>query len=230
MKKLIFGLLALLVLSACKKSGSVDIVINDDVRSMSMSEFRPLDETAKEEEKASYDVFSVVPGTYKIEYYQDEFTNIAYNVKLTLKLHLNHSLRLTETFYEHCSKSDFRGDDIHSLPLGEIWEKTSRGKIDFWVEALDANGKKTHTYFQYLIPAYCDNSQKDALKSDAWQEVFEFVTSPAGTEKEITFYTSGTKDFPNEAKDITSIYIYTRFDRCLEKDKDYKYAYWVYKN
>lgn len=227
MKKLIFGLLALLVLSACKKSGSVDIVINDDVRSISVYEFRPLDATATKEEKASYNIFSVVPGTYKIEYYQDEFSNIAYNVKLTLKLHLNHSLRLTETFYEHCSRSDFRGDDIHSLPLGEIWKETCRGQISFLVQALDANEKDIHL-FSNLVPIHCDNSQKDALENDAWQEVYEFVTSPAGTEKEITFYTSGTNDFPNEAKDITSIFIYTRFDRCLEKDKDNKYAYWVY--
>lgn len=235
MKKLIFGLLALLVLSSCKKSGSVDVVVNDDIRSIKYDEVCHIEDRVggmDEELEASYNLFSVVPGTYKIEYYQNEFSKIAYNIKLTIKLHLNHSLYLTENFYSSVSENYFHGEDIHSKAFAEIWRKRHGNLCDMGIITItlyDAEGKEPVVdRLAQLIPPYCDESQKDALRKDAVQQFYEFVTSPAGTEKEITMYGSGGPDTPNEIEKVTNLSMKVHV---MELSKNnHKYGMIVYKD
>lgn len=242
MKKLIMGLFALLALSACKKSGSVDIVVDGDIRSMNYSEFQPFDEDflrqyTEEETRealvASYNLFTVVPGTYKIEYYQDEHTGIAYNVKLTLKLHLNHSIRPTEQFFSVMSKTYFRGKDIHSMPMGEIMRQIKI--MHLIVIPLDADGRTISELYEFeaLVPPYCDYDQQATMEADAKQELFDFLTSPTGTEKEITLYAACGKDCPDVVKRFTNIYTYFVVDYLCGNPNiinEYYKPYFVYED
>lgn len=226
MKKIFLGLFTILALSSCKKSGSVEVVVNDDIRSMKLEEFRPINEKASDSERAQYDVFSVVPGTYKIEYGKNKYSGIAYQLSLTIKLRLNHSLRLTDFFYKYATDS-FYGDDIHSIPYGKIVNKTVNGQINLDFVALDADGNKVIILDQ-LFPGYSDLNQYDVLREDGYQKLYEFVTSPAGTEKEITIYASGSKDTPTIVKEITSLYMHCHIDGVHFNEK--RARNWVYAN
>lgn len=209
MKKIIFAFMAVLVLASCSKSGVKEYQVEEVPFSGSMMDMEPL---SKYDEPAA-EVFSVVPGTCKIEYYPVEGASTLNEMKITMKCRLNKPVELTDYAYE-------RFDATRSMPIPQLL-KENTSLISVSIVPLDADGKSLKddlNSFMIFGKYVQDNSEEyENNQMDGRMEWYDFITSPAGTEKELSMYTTvGGQKFVDALENVTSFAICFSLDSFTE--------------
>ena len=226
MKKVFIALMAVLVLASCSKSGVKEYQVEEVPFSASHCELEPLKPEKRPELMLASEVFSVVPGTCTIEYYQPEGEDFMYELKLTMKCRVNKPIEFRDYTYGYIEQT--YKEDARSMTMPELISE--HFFMQLVVTPLNADGKPidevgTFSNFGKHVkdnPAECKANNLDGI-----QEWYDFLTSPAGTEKEMCMYGgAGGQNFISILDDITSFCMYFNLSRFNEGDPC---NYWAFK-
>lgn len=174
--------MCVVTLVSCKKSGTIEFQVNETRFTSEYEYFKEYEPDKYRLEDGNYDVISIVPGTYSIEYYPSK---TCYDTKVTMKYHLNKQLKV----------------------LDNVELKDVKYDVNPWLCFFDADDKSPiNSSMRFFGPISMDPEAK-ALEMDNVQEWIDFLTSPVGTEKELTVYGDASGDELAKLKTIVSVAI-----------------------